>query len=111
MNFTDLIQTVNDNVRKTVNKIIKTQTKLSKCESAITFNGLCLKEYIGLCLKNQQVAIKVIKEKASDVSISIIIFVRISGLIVSPHDKAHTWRTYQHERDKHLRARPIKYTH
>ena len=46
MNFNDIIHTLNDNLRKTVNKIVKTQTKLSKCESAITFNGLCIKEYI-----------------------------------------------------------------
>ena len=44
MNFNDIIHTLNDNLRKTVNKIVKTQTKLSKCESAITFNGLCIKE-------------------------------------------------------------------
>ncbi|XP_043202155.1 uncharacterized protein LOC122370546 isoform X1 [Amphibalanus amphitrite] len=44
MNFADLIHRIDENSKKIVNKIIKTQTKLSKCESAITFNGLCLKE-------------------------------------------------------------------
>jgi len=44
MNFTELIVNLSDYSRKTVNKIIKTQSKLSKCENAITFNGLCLKE-------------------------------------------------------------------
>lgn len=44
MNFAELIRNIDEDSRKTVNKIIKAQTKLSKCESAITFNGLCLKE-------------------------------------------------------------------
>ena len=42
MNFNDLLVTLTNSTRKTVNKVIKTQNKLSKCESAIEFNGLCL---------------------------------------------------------------------
>ena len=46
MNFNELLYSFTDSLRKTVNKIIKTNSKLAKCENAILFNGLCLKEDI-----------------------------------------------------------------
>ena len=46
MNFTELTKDIPREIKQTINRIIKDQKKLSKCESAIQFNSRCLEEDI-----------------------------------------------------------------
>ena len=46
MNLGDILSHLPSNVRQTTNKLIKTHKKLAKCDNAVIFNGLCLKEDI-----------------------------------------------------------------
>ena len=46
MNLGDILPQLPNNVRQTTNKLTKTHKKLAKCDNAVVFNGLCLKEDI-----------------------------------------------------------------
>ena len=44
MNIGSILCNLSNDLKRTVNKLIKTHKKLAQCDNAITFNGLCLKE-------------------------------------------------------------------
>ena len=44
MNIGSILSKLSTDTKCIVNKLVKTHKKLAKCDNAITFNGLCLKE-------------------------------------------------------------------